>query len=192
MKMKILAAGLLLSVTQVANAGFFDFLSGGKEEAPAVEAQTEAAVEKETASNLAMASSMAEGVLPLLTQQLGVTERQAEGGMGSLMQMAKSALSEGEFAQLSSGVPNMDSLLAAAPVLSGEGGSGAMSDLLSSATGAASSLAGIAQLSQQFESLGLSPEMIAQFANIAISYFSQSGADTGALLQKGLSSILGQ
>ncbi len=192
MKMKILAAGLLLSVTQVANAGFFDFLFGGKEKAPAVEAQTEAAVEKETASALATAASMAEGVLPLLTQQLGVTERQAEGGMGSLMQMAKSALSEGEFAQLSSGVPNMDTLLAAAPVLTGEGGSGAMSDLLSSATGAASSLAGIAQLRQQFESLGLSPDMIAQFANIAISYFSQSGADTGALLQKGLGAILGQ
>ncbi len=192
MKMKILAAGLLLSVTQVANAGFFDFLFGGKEKAPAVEAQTEAAAETQTTSTLATAASMAEGVLPLLTQQLGVTERQAEGGMGSLMQMAKSALSEGEFAQLSSGVPNMDTLLAAAPVLTGEGGSGAMSDLLSSATGAASSLAGIAQLRQQFESLGLSPDMIAQFANIAISYFSQSGADTGALLQKGLGAILGQ
>ncbi len=191
-KMNILAAGLLISVTQVANAGFFDFLFGGKEEAPAVEATTEAAVETESTSTLTTASSMAEGVLPLLTQQLGVTERQAQGGMGSLMQMAKSALSEDEFAQLSSGIPNMSALLAAAPVLSAAGESGGMSDLLSTATGMAGSLGGIAQLSQQFESLGLSPDMIAQFANIAITYFSQSGTDTGALLQKGLSSILGQ
>jgi len=85
----------------------------------------------------------------------------------------------------------MEMLLAAAPALSSKGGAGGLSGMLSNAGGLASSIGGLSQITDQFEALGLSPEMIAQFANIAINYFTQEGNNTGELLQKGLSSILG-
>jgi len=135
--------------------------------------------------------STAMGLLPTLTQQLGVSDSQAEGGMGSLMNLAKSALSTEEFGSLSQGVPGMDTLLAAAPALNSKGGSSGLSGMLSSAGGLASTIGGLGQITEQFEALGLSPDMIAQFANIAIGYFTQEGNNTGELLQKGLSSILG-
>lgn len=198
MNTKTLAVALLISSSSIAHAGFFDSLFGNKEEAPATEVKTEAPAAEvkaelpaATPSTMETATNMAMGLLPTLTQQLGVTDTQAEGGMGSLMQLAKGALSSDEFGQLSGGIPGMDTLLAAAPALSSGSGNG-MSGMLSSAGGLASSIGGIAQLTQQFEALGLSSDMIAQFANIAISYFSQDdGSNTGDLLQKGLSSILG-
>jgi predicted ATPase len=125
-----------------------------------------------------------------IVKQLGVTDNQAEGGLGSLMQLAKGSLSSGEFSQLSDSVPNMSTLLAAAPLLtSGDGGG--MTDMLAGAGGLASSLGGIATLTEQFKALGLSSDMISQFATMAISYFSSDGSGAGALLQKGLGSILG-
>jgi hypothetical protein len=191
MKIKIFTAALLLATANVANAGFFDSLFGNNEEATSTEAAT--TVADETSSTMETATTVAMGLLPTLTQQLGVTESQAEGGMGSLMQLAQGALSSEEFSELSDGVPNMSALLAAAPVLSSGDGEGGISDMLSSAGGFASSLGGMAKLTEQFKSLGLSADMIIQFANIAISYFSNdSSTNTGALLQKGLTSILDQ
>ncbi|MCW8996368.1 MAG: DUF2780 domain-containing protein [Psychromonas sp.] len=196
MKMKVLAAALLISTANVANAGWLDSLFASKEEAASPAATTTVpavttAVKSESSATIANAANIAAGLLPTLTRQLGVTDSQAAGGMGSLMQLAKGSLSSDEFSQLSAGVPNMSTLLAAVPASNSEGGA-ALSDMLSSAGGLASSIGGVAQLTQQFEALGLSSDMIAQFANIAISYFSQNGnTNTGELLQKGLSAILG-
>ncbi len=207
MKKTLLVSAILLSSSNMAHAGFFDFLFGNKEEAaPVAEAPapapapTQQAVTKtspaqpttmETATNLAM------GLLPTLTQELGVTETQAEGGMGSLLQVAKGALSSNEFGQLSQGIPGMDTLLAAAPALgSKSAGGNALTGMLANAGGMAAGLGTMGKLTEQFEALGLSPEMIMQFANIAVSYFSNSDAagtdNTANLLQTGLSSILGQ
>tara|TARA_R110002049_G_scaffold291436_2_gene475379 strand:- start:396 stop:1118 length:723 start_codon:yes stop_codon:yes gene_type:complete len=207
MKKILLTSAILLSTASTAHAGFFDFLFGDDEKtapaaevtAPAKTAQTVTAPAApaessmtETATNLAM------GLLPTLTSQLGVTETQAEGGMGSLLQVAKGALSSDEFGQLSQGIPGMDTLLAAAPALgSKSSGGNALSGMLSNAGGMAAGLGAMGKLTEQFEALGLSSDMIMQFANIAISYFSSSDApegagNTGNLLQSGLSSILGQ
>ena len=41
-------------------------------------------------------------LIEALTQQLGVSSEQAEGGAGLLLQMAKEKLSEGDFSQLDS------------------------------------------------------------------------------------------
>ena len=208
MKMKVLAAAVLISTTSVANAGFFDSLFASKEETPVatvkqatVTSVTEASSTIETAtatpaveasSTIDTATNIAGGLLPSLTEQLGVTESQATGGMGSLMQLAKSSLSTDEFSELSNSVPNMSTLLAAAPLLtSGDSSIAGVTDLLGDAGGMASSLSSIATLTKQFEALGLSSDMIAQFANIAMSYFSTDSSSAGSLLQKGLGSILG-
>ena len=195
MKMKILAAAVLLSATSVANAGFFSSLFGGDDETPAAETKAMTAtpaVTTEAPSTMKTVTSMATGLLPTLTEQLGVTDTQAEGGLGSLMQMAKGALSSDEFSQLSDSVPNMSTLLAAAPLLTSGDSSSGMTDMLASAGGVASSLGGLATLTEQFKSLGLSSDMISKFASVVMSYFSANDSgNAGALLQKGLGSILG-
>lgn len=208
MKKILLTSAILLSTASTAHAGFFDFLFGGEEEkaAPAAEvaapektAQTVTAPAAPAESSMTeTATNMAMGLLPTLTNQLGVTETQAEGGMGSLLQVAKGALSSDEFGQLSQGIPGMDTLLAAAPALgSKSAGGNALTGMLSNAGGMAAGLGAMGKLTEQFEALGLSSDMIMQFANIAISYFSSSDApegagNTGDLLQSGLSAILGQ
>ncbi len=202
MKKTLLVSAILLSSANMAHAGFLDMLFGKKEEAPAAaapapstttapETSTQAPSTLETATNVAM------GLLPTLTNQLGVTETQAQGGMGSLLQVAQGALSSGEFSQLSQGIPGVDTLLAAAPALSSKSSGGnALTGMLANAGGMAAGLGSIAKLNEQFEALGLSTDMIVQFATLAVDYFSNSsdsGTDqTGALLQKGLGAILGQ
>jgi hypothetical protein len=212
MKKTLLATVILLSTANYAHAGFFDFLFGSKEEkaAPVAEVSTDAPAKVEQAtvqakeaspaaesSMMETATNVAMGLLPTLTSQLGVTETQASGGMGSLLQVAQGALSSDEFSQLGQGIPGMDSLLAAAPALgSKSAGGNALTGMLSNAGGIAAGLGSMGKLTEQFEALGLSPEMIIQFANIAINYFSSSEAEgsdtTGNLLQTGLSAILGQ
>lgn len=183
---KILFTTLLLSITNVANAGFFDSIFGDKEATPAT---TTEAVKMQAMTKADSAQTEASNsLISTLTQQLGVTDSQAEGGLGSLMQLAQGSLSSGDFSQLSAGVPNMDSLLAAVPDLGGMG----ISDMLSNAGGIASSLSGLSLITEQFEALGLSSDMISQFYNVAMSYFSkEGGTGTSDLLQKGLSSIMG-
>jgi hypothetical protein len=215
MKKKLLAAAVLLSATSVANAGFFGSLFGSDEETATTEAKTvtesvtDAAKSQMTstvdtvkakatttavsaATSDSATSSVSSGLLSALTSQLGVTDTQATGGMGSLMQLAQSSLSTDEFSELSGSVPNMSTLLAAAPSLASGDSAGGVTDLLSSAGGIASSVGTIATLTKQFEALGLSSDMITQFATIATSYFSSSSNGTASsLLQKGLGSILG-
>lgn len=212
MKKTLLACAILLSTSNMAHAGFFDFLFGKKEEkqvvaeAPVPVTQPVAVAPMNTTtqaapvSTLESATSMAMGLLPLLTSELNVTEKQAQGGMGSLLQVAQGALSSGEFSQLSQGIPGMQTLLAAAPALgSKSAGGNALTGMLANAGGLAAGLGSMGKLTQQFEALGLSPDMIVQFATIAIDYFSNTDAaaseganNTGSLLQKGLGVILGQ
>lgn len=191
MQKLVVASALILGISGTAQAGLFDSVFGDK--SPAEEKVASAADTGKSPTTSSMADSamnMAAGLIPTLTQQLGVTETQAQGGMGSLLGMAKQSLSSGEFEQLGAGVPGVETLLTAAPALSGGKASG-LGGMLSGAGGLASSIGGMAQLTEQFEALGLSPDMIAQFANIAVQYFSQGGNSTGALLEKGLGSILG-
>ncbi|MDF1832593.1 MAG: DUF2780 domain-containing protein [Porticoccaceae bacterium] len=131
-------------------------------------------------------------MIPLLTNSLSVDKNQAVGGLGSLFGYAKEQLSSTESSQLSSALPGLDSLVDMAPKVgatseqqSGIGG------LLSTAAQYNDSLKGINQLNQQFQALGLKPEMISQFANTAMQYLnSAQGQQAGALLKQGLSAFL--
>lgn len=203
MKTKMIAASLALGIASQAHAGFFDSLFGKKEEAAPVE-QAQAATETEKApkNEKAPAStasakqdssivSSATSLLPTLTKGLGISNEQAEGGMGALLNVAKSSLSSDEFSTLGKGIPGMETLLAAAPALSSKAAGGGLGGLATSLGGAGAALGSLGQVTQQFEALGLSPDMVAQFAKMAVDYFMNSDVNTGELLQKGLSSILG-
>ena len=123
-----------------------------------------------------------------VVSQLGLTETQAQGGLGTLLSLAKSQLGGNDFSTLSKSIPNTDSLLAAVPGMDNKKG---MTGLLSKAGNLGSSLQGSAMVYDSFEKLGISKEYIMPMVNLAQSYLEQtSGADTANLLQKGLSSLL--
>ena len=137
-------------------------------------------------------SELAQGLIPKLSRELGISDEQAEGGTGALLQLAQASLSQGEFSQLGSAMPGMETLLAAAPALTGKGGNmgSGLSGVMSAVGASASNLSGVAKVTEQFEALGLSPAIISQFAQLIVSYFKGGEGNTAALLQKGLNSAL--
>lgn len=125
-----------------------------------------------------------------LMSQLGVSEQQANGGMGALLQLAKSTLSNGEYSSLLSGIPGASDMLAAAPEVKSE--SKSASSLLGGFGGdSLKGLANSAIVKQQFETLGLDADMIVGFANTSIDYLqSEQGQQVVSLLKKGIAGLL--
>ena len=137
----------------------------------------------------------ASGLIGMLTEQLGVTKKQAKGGAGSIFKYAELKLSPQEFGQVAKVIPNMDGLLKAAPAASsgGIGGStssqvsSALGGMLGSKSGSASTAGGLASLTGAFSKLGLSPEMMQKFVPSILSYVEKSG---GATVKNLLASVL--
>ena len=139
------------------------------------------------------ATATALSLVPLLTQSLGVTEAQATGGMGSLLQAAKGLMSGTDFSTLSSAIPNTNSLRAAAPAVA----PAKKGDLLGGAMDMAGQLSKNTKIGQQllsqFKSLGLSPDMISKFADVAVGYLQKGEVPQAAdLLSTALSSVIPQ
>jgi hypothetical protein len=116
-----------------------------------------------------------------LSKSLSVTPTQARGGAGSLFALAKSRLSADEFSKVSSAVPGMNSLLKAAPAVTGN----------SEFSGLESSLPGnmgrTVEVAEAFHKLGLSPEMAGKFVPVMTKYVeSRGGSSTASLLEKAL------
>lgn len=113
-----------------------------------------------------------------LMQTLGVTKTQAQGGAGALFNSAKQALSPQEFEQVAATVPEMDSLLEAAPK-----SSGSLNDMIgkgSSLFGGETNqqLGGVMDLASSFSELGLSPEMVNEFVPVVLDYVETEGGKT--------------
>jgi hypothetical protein len=137
------------------------------------------------------ATATALSLVPLLTQSLGVTETQATGGMGSLLQAAKGLMSGTDFGTLTSAIPNANALLSAAPKVA----PAKKGDLLGGAMDMAGQLSKNTQIGQQllsqFKSLGLSPDMISKFADVAVGYLQKGEVPQAAdLLSTALSSVI--
>lgn len=121
-----------------------------------------------------------------LVSQLGVSETQAQGGAGAIMQYAKDSLSPSEFSSVADAVPGMDSLLSAAPSTSGIGG-----QAMSAISGASGDLGGAAGLASAFQQLNMSPDMISQFVPVISDYVKNvAGEQTSSVLQSALGSLL--
>lgn len=120
--------------------------------------------------------------------QLSLDKSQAEGGLGSLLNMAKSSLSQDDFSTLAKDIPGADMLLAAAPLLKkGDGVSG----LLSQAGDLGSTLKGGAMVYDAFEKLGISKDMVMPMVSLLKNYLQgNSGAQSVGLLTKGLGALL--
>lgn len=116
-------------------------------------------------------------LVSLLTQQLGVTETQAQGGAGSIFNLAKEKLSPPDFSQVANSVPDMNGLLDAAPKKEASMG-GMFSGGASMFGGGGSSLEGLAGLASSFSQLGLSPDMVNQFVPVILNYVKTNGGET--------------
>ncbi len=131
------------------------------------------------------------GLVSLLTDQLGVTDKQAAGGAGALFQMARNQLSEDEFGKVSESLPGVGSLMQSAPeasnTTSGLGGKveGAAEGLKSlSETG--KNLNRLATVQNQFSQLGLDADMVSQFIPVILDYANSKGGKTVMNLLSGV------
>lgn len=121
------------------------------------------------------------GLVDLLSSQLGVTKGQAEGGAGSIFQLAKKNLSVEDFSSIAKAVPGIDQMLGAAPKMEGSSSSlGNISSMMDS-----NKLGGMAGLTSSFEKLGLSGEMVSKFTPIILDYVKNKGGEHAMNLLKG-------
>ena len=99
----------------------------------------------------------------LLTQDLGVTTEQAEGGAGAILGAASKNMSSDQFTQVTDALPDVASLVKNTSTSdSGSGSSEGLSSLLGNSQSSLSSLAG---LTSTFSDLGLSSDMIGKFTS---------------------------
>lgn len=107
-----------------------------------------------------------------------VTKEQAQGGAGSLFEMAQGSMATNDFDQIAQAVPDMDGLLNAVPALGG-----GSSSMLGSAT---TSLVGMPKVLATFDKLGISQDKVALFTPILVNYVEKKG---GALLGGKLANV---
>lgn len=127
------------------------------------------------------ASKAVEGtdLTSLLVSQLGINNKQAAGGAGSILNYAKGALSADDFSKVASSIPGIDALLSAVP--SAGGGLGGVASALGGG-----SLGGMAAVASQFSSLGLNVDMVQQFMPVILDYVKGTGGSDVMGLLSGL------
>ena len=125
----------------------------------------------------------------LVTAQLAVTEQQAQGGLGTLFSVAQSTLDGADFQQLSQHVPDMASLLNAAPEVS-EKAQG-ISSLVAVAGKYGDALKSGNEAYARFKTLGIDAAQIPQYIEVTNQFLEkQGGTDIAALFSKGLEALM--
>ena len=94
----------------------------------------------------------------LLTKQLGVTDAQATGGVGSMLQLAQEKLTAGEFDSITKVIPGSQKYLDSAKQLLGGSKVGDANGLQSA-----------------FSKLGMSPDMVNKFKPVVTNYVGEVG-----------------
>lgn len=119
-------------------------------------------------SSAAQVKGDAQQLVGQLQNQLGVTQTQAVGGSGALLQLAESQLGADSMDALSDQVSGLSGLLG--------GGSSLSKSLLSNI----SSMSGV---QSAFSALGMDPAMIEQFLPIVLSFLGDQGVGASLLGQ---------
>ena len=100
------------------------------------------------------------GLTSLLTKQLGVTDTQATGGVGSMLKLAQEKLAAGDFDKIAKAIPGSDKYLASAKQLLGGANVGDKAGLQSA-----------------FSKLGMSPSMVDKFTPIVTQFVGGTGGE---------------
>jgi hypothetical protein len=117
-----------------------------------------------------------------LTDLLGVNKEQATGGAGAVFREAKNNMSAGDYSQLLSAIPGIDSLIQAAPQVSGLAGKAT-----SLFGGSSGSIQGLSALTDSFAKLGLSPEMVNKYVDVVLDFVqSEAGQQAMTMLKSAL------
>lgn len=117
-----------------------------------------------------------------LTDLLGVNQEQAAGGAGAIFREAKNNMSAGDYSQLLNAIPGIDSLIQAAPQVSGLAAKA--SSLFGGTSG---SVQGLSALTDSFAKLGLSPDMVNKYVDVVLNFVqSEAGQPTMTLLKSAL------
>lgn len=123
-------------------------------------------------------------LIDMLTQNLGVSGPQAEGGAAVLLKAAKDKLGAGEFDQLLGGVPGLGDLVKKAPAAGGGGLGGMLGGLASAVGGNAGAIAAIVG---GFGKLGLTADHAKKFVPVILEFLrNKAGPDVVAKLEKTL------
>ena len=126
-----------------------------------------------------------------ISDNLGISEAQSEGGLASIFSYVKSNLTNTDYSELAEDIPGLESLLESAPETTLSTDTSSISGLLSKASEYSDTLSTINTLKQQFDALGLDSEMISEFISQINAYLSdEQASDTQALLQSGLGNLL--
>lgn len=123
------------------------------------------------------------GLVDLLSSQLGVSKNQAEGGAGSIFQLAKQNLSVEDFSSIAKAVPGIDRMIGAAPKI--EDSSSALGGISSMMGSSSNKLGGMAGLKNSFNKLGLTGDMVNKFTPIILDYVKNKGGEHAMTLLKG-------
>lgn len=122
-------------------------------------------------------------LLPLLTQNLGVTESQAKGGAGIIFDYVKQKVSTEEFALVAKSLPGVESLINLAPKaneLSAQIGG------LSPTLGGKSDLTGgMAGVAEKFGKLGLDAGMVDKYVKTILDFAQSEAGSTVTNIIKG-------
>jgi hypothetical protein len=131
------------------------------------------------------------GLVKQLTDSLGVTESQAQGGLGSIFNYAKNNLSGTEFNQIANALPGVEGLLSSMPDISKLSSGEGIGGLLDKAANYSETAKAINDLNKQFEALGLTPEQIAGFVSSINQYLdTPQGQQAKQMLMNGLGQLL--
>ena len=138
------------------------------------------AAQAAAAPTLTVENSANPDLVGSLVSKLGVTPKQAEGGAGALLGLAKGKLKADDFAKVATAIPGTDKLIASAPAADAPKGGGALGAAAGAVGGKAAGLAGLAPV---FSKLGLKSDMVAKYAPVVVDYAQKKGGDTvGKLL----------
>lgn len=158
------------------------FVGLGEEKAQTTEQQV---AEKKEAASLDINS-----LIGSVTSSLGSNKEQSEGAVASLFSFAKTQLPQGDFSELAKSIPGVDGILSKVPDVSSLTKKEGLGGLLDKASEYSDSLKTINTLKNQFEALGIKPEMITKYVSAISSYLdTEQGQQAKALFQKGLSAF---
>lgn len=121
-----------------------------------------------------------------LMQGAGVTQTQAQGGTGALLQLAQRKMNTGDFTQLTQAIPDWQSFLSAVPALQQQ--PSALTGLAKLAGNSNGTVGNLLTVVSAFQQLGITPEQMQQFLPLLLEYLnsSQGGSTAAQLLNSAL------
>jgi hypothetical protein len=120
------------------------------------------AVGAQTPSLGSLTSALKDPLLKALTSQLGVTEDQAKGGVGSYLLLAQEKLAKGDFARVAALIPGASKYMDSAKQLGAVAGP----------------LKNLAGLNGALSRLGMKSETVSKFAPTVTNYLGTAGGDS--------------